>query len=586
MRKNYGCRSKRVIAGAVAIIMLVVMGGCGGNKGKNTQPASDSQGTGTQAVENGQDTGVLTGVYEDAGQYDEYSENMLIDGCETACDVAIGGEPVYYEGEEFNTNEYDDLEENPWLSVKSSPLSTFAADVDTASYTNIRSNIENGYGVPASSVRIEEMINYFHYDYERPEGDDKFAVHTEYADCPWNDDAKLALVSLNTEKIDFEDAPESNLVFLIDVSGSMFDSNKLPLIQQSLCLLTENLTEKDRVSIVTYAGVDSVVLEGEPGNNYNKISRAIERLEAGGSTNGSAGINTAYEIAEEYFIEGGNNRVILATDGDLNVGITSEGELEKLITARKESGVFLSVLGVGYGNYKDNKLETLADKGNGNYSYIDSVYEARKALVDEMGANMVTVAKDVKLQVEFNPKHVKGYRLIGYENRSMAAEDFADDTKDGGEMGAGHSVTALYEIVLTDSDMEIETPELKYDGEVGIDDRDAAYDSDYTIVECGDFGDEIFTLNVRYKEAEADESKLNSYVCTLDDYSKNGSDNLRWAAAVAAFGMYLKGSEYMGSTDMELILSLAESAALYSEDIYRMEFISLVNQYEVYTFEE
>ncbi|MBQ8413585.1 MAG: von Willebrand factor type A domain-containing protein, partial [Lachnospiraceae bacterium] len=273
-----------------------------------------------------------------------------------------------YDDVEFNTNEYNDLAENSWMSTQTSPFSTFGADVDTASYTNIRYNIVNGYDVDPASVRIEEMINYFHYDYAEPVGDDKFAVYTEYADCPWNEDTKLALVSLNTEDIDFSEAPDSKIVFLIDTSGSMYDENKLPLVQQSLCLLAENLTEKDRISIVTYAGSDTVVLEGVSGDNYYEITQAIENLEAGGATNGSAGIETAYDIAEKYFIEGGNNRVILATDGDLNVGVTSEGQLEELITEKKKSGVYLSVLGFGNGNYKDNKLETLADKGNGNYA--------------------------------------------------------------------------------------------------------------------------------------------------------------------------------------------------------------------------
>ncbi len=498
-----------------------------------------------------------------------------VDTCPTGEDVAI----------DYNTNEYDDLYENPWLSVKTSPLSTFAADVDTASYSNIRSNIVNGNDVPASSVRIEEMINYFHYDYETPEDGEKFAVHTEYMDCPWNEDTKLALVSLNTEKIDFSEAPDSNIVFLIDVSGSMFDSNKLPLVQKSLCLLAENLTEKDRVSIVTYAGSDEVVLEGARGDDYYTISTAIEGLEAYGSTNGAAGIETAYDLAEEYFIKGGNNRVILCTDGDLNVGVSSEGELEKLISKKKNTGVYLSVLGVGYGNYKDNKLETLADKGNGNYAYIDSIFEAKKALVDEMGATMVTVAKDVKLQVEFNPEYVKGYRLIGYENRVMAAEEFDDDTKDGGEMGAGHSVTAIYELALTDSDMEIYEPDLKYDhGDEDASENDDEDSDDSRAKRNGklsvDKNMEIFTLNVRYKEPDEDDSKLSSYVCTTNDYSKDGSDNLRWAAAVAGFGLYLKDSEYAGDVDKDMILELAKSVEDYEEDDYKAEFVSLVNEYD------
>jgi Ca-activated chloride channel family protein len=414
------------------------------------------------------------------------------------------------------------------------------------------------------------MINYFSYDYELPSDGDKFAVSTEYADCPWNADTKLARISLATEAIDFSDAPASNIVFLIDTSGSMFDSNKLPLVQQSLMMLAENFTEKDRISIVTYAGTSNVELSGVTGDKYYEICDAIEGLEAYGSTNGADGIETAYELAEKYFIKGGNNRVILATDGDLNVGLTSESELTRLIKEKKKSGVFLSVIGVGYGNYKDNKLEALADNGDGTYAYIDSIFEAKKTLVENLGASMTTVAKDVKLQVEFNPELVKGYRLIGYENRVMAAEDFDDDTKDGGEMGAGHTVTALYEIALTDSAFEISEPELKYDK--NSNDKTAEATASF------DNSNELFTLNVRYKEPDFDTSQLETYVCTANDYSKNGSDNLRWAAAVAEFGLILRDSEYKGNANADNILSLAKSA-LNNDDEYKQEFIELVKTY-------
>ncbi len=574
MRKKYLLQKTLIFS----LIGAMVLGLCGcGEKSEERVYESTTQ---SAAYEYG------TEAY-DSGMYGETAMEVC-DSAPTVNGIAEDGCVVDVPEEtEFNTNEYDDLEENSWLSVKTSPLSTFAADVDTASYTNIRSNIVNGYEVPASSVRIEEMINYFHYDYDEPKAGEKFAVYTEYADCPWNEDTKLALISLNTEDIDFSEAPDSNIVFLIDTSGSMFDEDKLPLVQKSLCMLAENLTEKDRVSIVTYAGSDTVVLEGAKGDDYYTISNAIEQLEASGSTNGSAGIETAYEIAQKNFIKGGNNRVILCTDGDLNVGVTSEGELEKLITKKKESGVYLSVLGFGYGNYKDNKLETLADKGNGNYAYIDSTFEAKRALVDEMGATMVTVAKDVKLQVEFNPANVKGYRLIGYENRTMAAEDFSDDTKDGGEMGAGHTVTAIYEIALTDSEFEIYEPDLKYDQEGSDEVDDSTADMKTETSEEGDLmicggglDSEIFTVNVRYKEPDEDESKLNSYVCTVDDYNAKGSDNLRWAAAVASYGMYLKDSQYMGTTDKELVLDLAKSVAGWEDDDYKLEFISLVQEYD------
>ena len=577
---------KKALVFSIVGSLVLGLAGCG-EKEETTQSITAYESPTTEAS---LQAPAESPVVNETGKYDG---GTVMESCDTAASVngTVAGDVDYVEicpgdeypdDTEFNTNEYDDLEENSWLSVKTSPLSTFAADVDTASYSHIRNNIVNGYEVPASSVRIEEMVNYFHYDYDEPKEGEKFAVYTEYADCPWNEDTKLALISLNTEDIDFAEAPDSNLVFLIDTSGSMFDENKLPLVQKSLCMLAENLTEKDRISIVTYAGDDTVVLEGAAGDDYYTISKAIEQLEAYGSTNGSAGIETAYELAQKYYIKGGNNRVILCTDGDLNVGVTSEGELEKLISKKKESGVFLSVLGFGYGNYKDTKLETLADKGNGNYSYIDSTFEAKRALVDEMGANMVTVAKDVKLQVEFNPENVKGYRLIGYENRTMAAEDFSDDTKDGGEMGAGHTVTAIYEIALADSDYEINEPDLKYGNDDATnDEKNETGVDDSELLTCGGGLDsELFTVNVRYKEPEEDESKLNSYVCTVDNYDAKGSDNLRWAAAVAGYGMYLKDSEYMGTTDKELILSLAKSVSGWEDDGYKSEFIDLVEQYD------
>lgn len=562
----------KLVAGAMIATMMMSIAGCGKKEEKQTVAPSDYPNTTTASVNS-------------AVKYE--GDAYTTDGCEYACEAEYDGGNAagdwYYNenGEPFNTNEYNDYNENSWASVKNSPLSTFAADVDTAAYSQIRNCIENGYGIDPGMVRLEEMINYFHYDYDRPKGDDKFGVCTEYMNCPWNKDTKLALVSLSTEAIDFSEAPASNLVFLVDTSGSMFDANKLPLAQQSLCMVAENLTEKDRVSIVTYAGSDTVLLEGATGADYYEICDAVESMEAGGSTNGSAGINTAYELAEKYFIEGGNNRVILMTDGDLNVGVTSESSLEKLITEKKKTGVFLSVMGFGYGNYKDNKMETLADKGNGNYAYIDSIYEAKKALVDDMGANFVTVAKDVKLQVEFNPEQVKGYRLLGYENRVMAAEDFNDDTKDGGEMGAGHTVTALYEIALVDSDFEINETELKYNHDEGEEDVDRSInriDVAKSDEETRSYGDELFTVNVRYKEIDSEKSTLDSFVCTVDDYSKTGSDNLRFAAAVAAFGMYLKDSQYMGSVDKDMIIKLAKSTEGYKTDEYKKEFVELVKK--------
>lgn len=321
---------------------------------------------------------------------------------------------------DWNTEEYSAVEEPGFKSVANDPLSTFSADVDTASYSNLRRMIENGYSmeeIPEGAIRIEEMLNYFSYDYQLPRKGEPFGVTTVIGDCPWNKDAKLLQIGLKTQEIDFSEAPDSNLVFLLDVSGSMYTDDKLLLLQKSFTMLVQELGRKDTVSIVTYAGADCVVLEGESGDNQEEIVAAVNALEAGGSTNGADGIETAYKLAERYFIKGGNNRVILATDGDLNVGPSSESELDALITEKKESGVYLTVLGFGTGNIKDNKMETLADHGNGNYAYIDSVGEAKKVLVEQMGATLVTVARDVKLQVEFNPAYIKGYRLLGYENR-------------------------------------------------------------------------------------------------------------------------------------------------------------------------
>lgn len=460
-----------------------------------------------------------------------------------------------------NDEEYNYIKENGYTAVSSAPLSTFSADVDTASYTNVRRMIDDGMDVPPDAVRIEEFINYFDYDYTDPADGEPFAVHTELSDCPWNDETELLMVGINTKGFDavLDERPAMNLVFLIDVSGSMYDDNKLPLVQKSFSMLTDNLTAADRISIVTYAGSDEVVLEGADGNDRKKILRAINDLEAGGSTAGAAGINTAYDIAQKYFIDGGNNRVILATDGDLNVGLSSESELTRLIEEKRESGVFLSVLGFGTGNYKDNRLEALADYGNGNYSYIDSEKEAKKVLVDEMSGTLFTVAKDVKFQLEFNPANVKGYRLIGYENRVMAAEDFNDDTKDAGEIGAGHSVTVLYEIVPADSKMELGESELKY-----------ASDSEDVM------GDELLTVNIRYKEPEGSESKLLTYPVNKSLYSDKMSADMNFASCVAEFGMLLRNSRYIGDVTYKDV-SAQLSKYDYSDDDYKDEFIYLVN---------
>lgn len=451
-------------------------------------------------------------------------------------------------GTYYDTREYDSMSENGFVSVADRPLSTFAADRDTASYSNVRAYIESGIMPPDGAVRLEEMINYFTYDYKKAPADgDKFSIYTEYADCPWNDDTKLMMVGINTEDIDFDAKKPSNLVFLIDTSGSMYDENKLPLVQQSFAMLAENLGEDDRVSIVTYAGSDTVVLLGTPGSEQYTINEALSGLTAEGCTNGGDAIITAYELAEKNFINGGNNRVILATDGDLNVGLTSESDLVDLITEEKESGIFLSVLGFGTDNLKDNKLEALADNGDGIYAFIDSAYEAKKVLVDEMGGTLQTVAKDVKFQIEFNPEYVKGYRQIGYENRVLADADFANDSVDGGEIGAGHMVTVLYEVVPIDSAFEVPSAKHKYGNTANAGDTSG-------------FSDELATVNIRYKEPSENSSKLISEVVYEEDYAKNMSADMSLASAVALYGMLLKNSDHSGSGNFDLVSRLAEKS--------------------------
>jgi len=474
-----------------------------------------------------------------------------------------------------NSEEYSEWEEKGYSSVMQEPLSTFSADVDTASYSNLRRLIREGYELdelPENAVRIEEMLNYFSYDYREPEGSDPFGVTAKIGKCPWNDNAELIMLGLKTEDIDYEDAPSSNLVFLLDVSGSMYSEDKLPLLQEAFCMLAENLTEKDRVSIVTYAGDDKVVLEGVSGDKTEKIKKALKSLEAGGGTHGSKGIETAYKLAEDNFIKGGNNRIILATDGDLNIGLTSEEELEELITEKKESGIFLSVLGFGTGNIKDNKMETLADKGNGNYAYIDSLREANKVLVEEMSATLLTICKDVKLQVEFNPAVVSEYRLIGYENRALNKEDFNDDTKDAGEIGAGHSVTALYEVILKEPLSALpseEIDELKYREEYQ---KEQAKEN----IDSSAMEKEWFTLSIRYKKPAEEESSLLQYPVGYESYMENPDDDFRFAAAVAEFGLLASHSENPEDASVKNVKKVLKAIAL--DDEYKEEFLELVKE--------
>ena len=481
----------------------------------------------------------------------------------------------------FSSEEYSELEEQGYRSVLYHPLSTFAADVDTASYSNLRRMINDGcsaYNLPKGSVRVEELINYFDYDYRGPKGSDPFGVNIEAVNCPWNEDAMLMSVGLKTEDIDYSDTPASNLVFLIDVSGSMSSRDKLPLLQDAFSMLVDELSDKDRVSIVTYASGVRTVLDGAHGDDKRKIKNAINKLSASGGTNGGAGIELAYRLAGKSFIKGGNNRVILATDGDLNIGPSSVEELEELISEKKETGVYLSVLGFGTGNIKDNRMETLADKGNGNYSYIDSEREARKVLVDELSANMLTVCKDVKLQVEFNPAVVKGYRLVGYANRVMKDKDFNDDKKDGGEIGAGHEVTVLYEIIPTEEymmayDDDVDVDSLRYSDEYKKAAGNSYRNSDRSYM--GNIRNtELMTLSVRYKKPAEDKSNLLTYPITFASYTDNPSEDMIFKSAVAEFGLIASDSEYKGDSDMDRVLDELDSIRLNDE--YRREFRELV----------
>ncbi|PYS83939.1 MAG: hypothetical protein DMF67_06615 [Acidobacteria bacterium] len=463
---------------------------------------------------------------------------------------------------------YAKIDENPFLEAARAPLSTFSIDVDTASYSNTRRFLSEGRLPPKDAVRIEELINYFNYDYPQPSGSAPFSVTAEVADCPWNARHKLVHIGLQGRRVSTEDMPPANLVFLIDVSGSMNEPRKLPLVKSSLRTLAEQLSARDRVAIVVYAGTSGLVLPSTPGDRKGEIIAAIDRLEAGGSTNGGEGIQLAYRVAQDNFIRGGTNRVILSTDGDFNVGVTGDDALVRLIEEKRKSGIFLSVLGVGTGNLNDSMMEKLADRGNGNYAYIDTDAEARKALGEQVGGTLLTIAKDVKIQVEFNPRAVSGYRLIGYENRLLADRDFNDDRKDAGEIGAGHTVTALYEIVP--AGQKVENPgvdALKY--------QQPARDAQDAPQGTG----ELLTIKLRYKEPNADASKLLSVGVADNNASyRNASENFRFASAVAEFGLLLRGSPYKGQSSYEGTSELARASAGADLHGYRTEFVRLVER--------
>ncbi len=468
-----------------------------------------------------------------------------------------------------NTEEYDKITENEFLEAKSNPLSTFSIDVDNASYSNVRRILNYNQMPDKGAVRIEEMINYFNYDYPAPTDEHPFSFISEISQCPWNKKNKLIHIGLQGKKLDYNDIKPSNLVFLLDVSGSMEDPNKLPLLRKSFKLLLNELSQEDKVSIVVYAGAAGMVLPPTPASEKTKIIKALDDLQAGGSTAGGAGILLAYKIAKENLIKDGNNRVILATDGDFNVGTSSTSSLVDLIEEKRKDGIYLTILGFGMGNYKDGRMEQISNAGNGNYFYIDNIKEAEKVFVKEMRANMFTIAKDVKIQIELNPAYVKAYRLIGYENRILAKEDFDDDKKDAGELGAGHTVTALYEIVPANSDWKVrKADDLKYQTSV--------------LKENAASNNEIMTIKFRYKPPKSDTSiKLEYPVTNVETDLSATSDNFRFSAAVAAFGMLLRDSKFKGDATYKSVTDLAKDAKGTDEFGYRNEFLSLVKTAEL-----
>ena len=632
MRKK-DVRKKKYGAGVAAVCLtgVILLAGCGSGgetvytpgdldvngEATDTSGGVDINGEATDAPDDSGSTGETAGesgnpdvAGEDAAKYEagqeddgaggglavspqeniaEKSEFSTDDGGGFSADMEekramTGGylESCYsYEWEpgQYSAEEYSRWEETGFVSVMAEPLSTFAADVDTASYSNLRRLIREGYtleGIPEGAVRIEELLNYFDYDHKSPSKEEPFGVTTQIGRCPWNENADLLMIGLKTQDIDYAQAPPSNLVFLLDVSGSMDSYDKLPLLQEAFGLLAEHLTGRDRISVVTYAEDTRTVLDGVRGSETEKIVTTLNALSANGGTYGSKGIETAYALAEQHFIQGGNNRIILATDGDLNIGMTSEKELEDLITAKKESGIFLSVLGFGTGNIKDNKMEILADKGNGNYAYIDNLQEARKVLVEEMAATLLTVCRDVKFQVEFNPAVVESYRLLGYENRALASEDFHDDTKDAGEIGAGHSVTVLYEIIRkgagNHAKLEKGIEDLKYGREYKealAADRTAA--GQYPSASMKEW----LTLSIRYKRPAEKCSSILEYPVGYESYTSTPDEDFVFAAAVAEFGLLASHSRYPENASLYHVDKTLRSLEL--TDAYRKEFVELAN---------
>ncbi|WP_404985444.1 von Willebrand factor type A domain-containing protein [Chryseobacterium sp. M5] len=466
-----------------------------------------------------------------------------------------------------NDEEYASLIENPFELTKSQPVSTFSIDVDNASYSNIRRMINEGQAVDKNAVRIEEMVNYFKYDYPQPQNNHPFSINTEYSDSPWNPNHKLLKIGLQGKNVPMNNLPSSNIVFLIDTSGSMNEDNKLPLLKESLKVLLNQLRPQDKVGIIAYAGSAGVVLPSTSASDKNKILEAFEKLEAGGSTAGGEGIELAYKLAKENFIKGGNNRVVLATDGDFNVGTSSVANLETLIEEKRKTGIFLTCLGYGMGNYKDDKMETLANKGNGNYAYIDNLQEANKFLGKEFAGNIYTIAKDVKVQIEFNPKFVKSYRLIGYENRKLRNEDFVNDKIDAGELGSGHTVTALYEIIPVNVDSEF----LPNEGKL-------KYSSNTASKGCGD---ELATVKFRYKKPDGEKStEISQIVKNSSSGILSASPDFKFATSVAWFGLVLRDSKLIKNKNLNAIENLAGEGKNRDEEGYRSEFMKLIQSYK------
>ncbi len=556
----------------ISVILLFVLTSCSNAPKENIPKKNTAQQEATVVLDTIPQEGKKVKKEKIAGSIDAKKEVLMM--AEAPARAMFAANTATPQPQpEWNTESYNALQESGFISTNNDPLSTFSIDVDTASYSNVRRFINEGRLPPKGAVRIEELINYFSYDYPQPDDEHPFSVTTEVGPCPWNDSRKLVRIGLKAKDIDKKDLPPSNLIFLIDVSGSMSEQNKLPLLQKSMKMLVKQLGKNDRISIVVYAGHDHVVLEPTAGSEQQKIIAAIETLGAGGSTHASSGITTAYQLAEQALLPKGNNRIVLASDGDFNVGITSRGELQKLVEEKRQSGVFLTVLGFGMGNYHDDTMEVLADKGNGNYAYIDSLLEAKKVMVKEVSGTLFALASDVKIQVEFNPVKVGAYRLIGYENRALADEDFNDDKKDAGEIGVGHRVTALYEVIPVAAAGQPTVDPLKYQK---VEKNDPVSETQYA--------NELMTVKLRYKPLQTSESTLLSTVVKDNKLALEDTGNdFRFAASVAGFGMLLSDSEYADGVTWSQILILAKGAKGTDEEGYRAEFIRLAETAEILT---